>query len=201
MSLSELVKGTFKLRYRVLLIALSVSLSQLTACNVAPSTDDRASFVVEAKDGLKFFETQIPDLRKQIQDSAGYAVFPGTGQWGIIFTGGSFGRGAVFNAKGKQLGWAAVNNFNLGLQLGGQGKKMLLVFANVDVLKQFQKGLLTGKAEGMAVAGDEAATGVAPFQDGIALYVAAEKGLMAGGMVGMENFRFRELGKEDEDPS
>jgi hypothetical protein len=30
--------------------------------------------------------------------------------------------------------------------------------------------------------------------------VGAEKGLMAGGMIGMENFRYRALGKENEDP-
>ena len=99
-----------------------------------------------------------------------------------------------------QIGWAAVNNFSVGLQAGGQGKKILLVFANTDVLERFKQGLLTGKAEGTAVAGDDGTAGIAPFQDGIAMYVAAQKGLMAGGMIGMENFRFRALGKEDEDP-
>jgi len=30
------------------------------------------------------------------------------------------------------------------------------------------------------------------------VYVGAQKGLMAGGMIGMENFQYRELGKEDD---
>ena len=188
------------IRALCLMFALVLPLVSVVSCNVAPKADDRESFVVEAREGLKHFESNVPGLKDQIKNSAGYAVFPGAGQWGIIFTGGSFGRGAVFNARGEQLGWAAVNNFNVGLQLGGQGKKILIVFANADVLTQFQKGLLTGSVQGMAVAGDSAANGTAPFQNGLALYVGAEKGLMAGGMIGMENFRYRALGKENEDP-
>ncbi|MFM7807571.1 MAG: hypothetical protein ACKPEA_06525 [Planctomycetota bacterium] len=184
----------------IAMLALALPMASLGGCNVAPKSEDRTIFVEEARDGLKYFEKHVTGLTRQIRESAGYAVFPGAGQWGIIFTGGSFGRGAVFTPDGTQIGWAAVNNFNLGLQAGGQGKKILLVFANVDVLNQFKQGLLTGKAEGLAVAGDKAATGIAPFQNGIAAYVGAEKGLMAGGMIGMENFRYRELGKENVDP-
>ena len=188
------------IRALCMMLVLALPLVSVVGCNVAPKTDDRESFVVEAREGLKYFDRNVPGLKDQLKNSAGYAVFPGAGQWGIIFTGGSFGRGAVFTPDGTQIGWAAVNNFNLGLQAGGQGKKILLVFANVDMLEQFKQGLLTGKAEGLAVAGDKGATGVAPFQNGIAAYVGAEKGLMAGGMIGMENFRYRALGKEDEDP-
>ena len=188
------------MRLMMLVATLALPLSCLWGCNVAPKTEDRTIFVEEAREGLKHFESHVTGLTKQIRDSAGYAVFPGAGQWGIIFTGGSFGRGAVFTPNGTQIGWAAVNNFSLGLQAGGQGKKILIVFANADALNQFKQGLLTGKAEGTAVAGDDGTTGVAPFQNGLAVYVGAQKGLMAGGMVAMENFRYRELGKEHEDP-
>jgi lipid-binding SYLF domain-containing protein len=181
-------------------LLLSLQLVGLLGCNVAPKHEDRATFVEEARDGLKYFEKRVDGLGRQIRESAGYAVFPGAGQWGIIFTGGSFGRGAVFTPDGTQIGWAAENQFNVGLQVGGQGKKILLVFANTDTLEQFKQGLLTGKVEGMAVAADKGTTGTSSFHNGVAVYVGAQKGLMAGGMVGMENFRYRALGKEDEDP-
>ena len=181
-------------------IVLLMPIGALSGCNVAPKSEDRTIFVEEARDGLKYFEKHVTGLPKQIRDSAGYAVFPGAGQWGIIFTGGSFGRGAVFTADGTQIGWAAENQFNVGLQAGGQGKKILIVFADIDTLEKFKQGLLTGKVEGMAVAADAGTTGTDSFENGIAVYVGAQKGLMAGGMVGMENFRYRALGKEDEDP-
>ncbi len=188
------------MRLNLAALVVALPLATLTGCNVAPKSEDRAIFVEEARDGLKYFEKHVSGIQRQIRESAGYAVFPGAGQWGIIFTGGSFGRGAVFTPNGTQIGWAAVNNFSLGLQAGGQGKKILIVFANADTLNQFKQGLLTGKAEGTAVAGDEGTAGLAPFKDGLAVYVGAQKGLMAGGMVAMENFRYRELGKEHEDP-
>ena len=108
--------------------------------------------------------------------------------------------GAVFTPDGTQLGWAAENQFNVGLQAGGEGKRILLVFADPDTLEKFKQGLLTGKVEGMAVAAEKGATGTSSFQNGVAVYVGQEKGLMAGGMVGMENFRYRALGKENDDP-
>lgn len=185
---------------RILPALCALLLPVLTACNVAPKSDDRESFVMEAREGLQYFEKHVPGLREQIRRSAGYAVFPGAGQWGIIFTGGSFGRGAVFTPDGTQLGWAAENQFNVGLQAGGEGKRILLVFADPDTLEKFKQGLLTGKVEGMAVAAEKGATGTSSFQNGVAVYVGQEKGLMAGGMVGMENFRYRALGKENDDP-
>lgn len=183
---------------RVVLLLLIASLQSTVGCSVAPSVDDRQAFVVEARDGLGYFETNVNGLRDQINRSAGYAVFPGAGQWGIIFTGGSFGRGAVFTPSGTQIGWAAENQFNVGLQAGGQGKKILIIFADQPTLDKFKKGFLTGKVEGLAVAADKGSTGTASFQDGVAVYVGAQKGLMAGGMIGMENFQYRELGKEED---
>jgi lipid-binding SYLF domain-containing protein len=179
-------------------LVLSASAAILSACKVAPKQDDRASFVMEAHEGLSYFERHVSGLRSQISQSAGYAVFPGAGQWGIIFTGGSFGRGAVFSANGTQIGWAAENQFNVGLQAGGQGKKILIVFQDQSTLDLFKQGLLTGKVEGMAVAGDKGTTGTSSFQNGLAVYVGAESGLMAGGMIGMEKFQYRALGAEDE---
>ncbi len=181
----------------LLLALLAIPFATLTGCSVVPKEANRASFVQEARDGLTYFKEKVTNLDGQIAQSAGYAVFPGAGQWGIIFTGGSFGRGAVFTPNGTQIGWAAVNNFSVGLQAGGQGKKILIVFADAAVLKKFQDGLLTGSASGVAVAGDSGTTGTAPFQNGLAVYVGAQKGLMAGGMIGMENFRYRPLDQED----
>lgn len=186
---------------RNLFLLAVIVLPTLTACNVAPKSDDRATFVQEARDGLRAFERQVPGLRRQIAESAGYAVFPGAGQWGIIFTGGSFGRGAVFTADGTQIGWAAENQFNVGLQAGGQQNRILIVFADSDTLSKFQAGLLTGGVQGMAVGPDQGTTGTSSFQNGLAVYVGGEQGLMAGGMIGMENFKYRALGAESADGS
>jgi len=92
-------------------------------CSVAPSVDDRQTFVVEARSGLDYLEKHVAGPREQLNQSAGYAEFPGAGQWGIIFTGGSFGRGAVFTPDGTQIGWAAENQFNVGCRSEGKGRR------------------------------------------------------------------------------
>jgi phospholipase/lecithinase/hemolysin len=160
----------------LLLTLLALPFATLTGCSVVPKEANRASFVQEAHDGLAYFKENVSNLDGQIAQSAGYAVF---------------------TPNGTQIGWAAVNNFNVGLQAGGQGKKILIVFADAAVLKKFQDGLLTGSASGLAVAGESGSSGTAPFQNGLAVYVGAQKGLMAGGMIGMENFRYRPLEAED----
>jgi len=189
------------MRTLILAVLLTLPLTTLFGCNVAPKSEDRTIFVEEAREGLKYFEKHVTGLSRQIRESGGYAVFPGAGQWGIIFTGGSFGRGAVFTADGTQIGWAAENQFNVGLQAGGQQNRILIVFADSDTLSKFQAGLLTGGVQGMAVGPDQGTTGTSSFQNGLAVYVGGEQGLMAGGMIGMENFKYRALGAESADGS
>jgi hypothetical protein len=75
------------------------------------------------------------------------------------------------------------------------------VFADSDTLSKFQTGLLTGGVQGMAVGPDQGTTGTSSFQNGLAVYVGGEQGLMAGGMIGMENFKYRALGAESADGS
>ncbi|MBM4009524.1 MAG: hypothetical protein FJ285_08025 [Planctomycetes bacterium] len=109
--------------HRLSFLFLIAAVHTVAGCSVAPSVDDRQAFVVEARSGLDYFEKNVAGLREQLNQSAGYAVFPGAGQWGIIFTGGSFGRGAVFTPDGTQIGWAAENQFNVGCRSEGKGRR------------------------------------------------------------------------------
>ena len=66
-----------------------------TACSTAPKRRNQPAFIAEARAATRWFEGNVPGLRAQIDDSAGYIVFPSVGQWGIIYTGGKFGRGML----------------------------------------------------------------------------------------------------------
>ncbi|MSR45161.1 MAG: hypothetical protein EXS15_07400 [Phycisphaerales bacterium] len=92
----------------------------ITSCNTAPSVQDRQSFIREAADSRALFIKETPGLDKQLAESAGYAVFPGIGKWGVIFGGSEFGRAVVYTPAGEQEGWASTSNPSVGLQLGGQ---------------------------------------------------------------------------------
>ena len=163
------------------------------ACSTAPSKDDRSSFLVEARQGKDYFTNAIPGLNDQLKSSAGYAVFPGIGKWGILFGGGEYGRGAVFAPDGTQIGWAAMNNPNIGLQVGGQGLQMIIVFETQKVLEEFKANTMAGSASGTAVGGDSGVTGIAKYTNGVIVYVGAQKGLMAGGSVGLQMFKYKSI--------
>jgi len=114
-------------------------------------------------------------------------------QYGIIYTGGRFGRGVVSRPDGGQIGWAMINTGSLGLQAGVQGFKMLVVFQDEATLKQFMANKLTGSVTGVGVIGDQGGSGTVNFENGVAIYQGANKGLMAGVNVGLDYMRYRDL--------
>lgn len=136
---------------------------------------------------------ETPGLEKQLGESAGYAVFPGVGQWGILFGGSQFGRAVVYNPAGVQEGWAAISNPSIGLQLGGQGLQMLIVFQTKAVFDEFKTNVLTGSTGGTAVGGESGASATAAYSNGVAVYVTAQKGMMAGASVGLQYLRYSVL--------
>ena len=50
-----------------------------------------------------------------------------------------------------------------------------------------------GSASGTAVGGDSGVTGVAKYTNGVIVYVGAQKGLMAGGSVGLQMFKYKSI--------
>ena len=99
-------------------LLLLVVAAGLLSCSTAPRERNQASFAASAEAATAYFETNVYGLDKQIENSAGYVVFPGVGQWGVIYAGGQFGRGMVCDSNGKQIGWAAIHTPSLGLQAG-----------------------------------------------------------------------------------
>lgn len=181
------------IRQALAIVAAVVSVHSTIGCGTAPKAEDREAFKVEAAESRDQFLRTVSGLEQQLKASAGYAVFPGVGQWGLLFGGGSFGRGAVYTGGGTQVGWAAVSNPSIGLQLGGQGVQMLLVFQTTEVFDDFKAGGLKGSASATAVGGESGASAVAAYSGGVALYTQAQKGLMAGASVGLQYFRYMSL--------
>lgn len=185
--------GRRALRAGVIALAALVA---MPACSTAPDREDIPAFRAEVTAAEKYFEDKVPGLRQQIANSAGYAVFPNVGQFGIIFVGGQFGRGSVKRGDGTQIGWGAIDTGNLGLQAGVRGFKMLVIFQDQATFNKFRDNQLTGSVNGVAVAADEAASATAPFNNGVVVYQGASSGLIAGVNVGLDYLRYRPLDQE-----
>jgi lipid-binding SYLF domain-containing protein len=167
-----------------------------TGCHTAPKGENRTAFIADSKTARQWFEDRTPGLKQQINNSAGYVVYPDVAQWGILFLGGKFGRGTVCKPDGTQIGWGAVNTGSLGLQAGVQGFKMLVIFENDPTLDKFKKNELTGSVSAVAVAAETGGSGTGKFENGVVVYQGANTGLMAGVNVGLDYMRFKSM--EDE---
>ena len=168
-------------------------LAALPACSTAPKAEDRATVLNDSVAATDWFVSRVPGLRSQLAESAGFIVYPGIGQYGILIAGGKFGRGVVYTGNRQPVGWAYLNTASAGLQVGAQGFKMLVVFENQATMDQFEQDTLTGNVGATIVAADSGAAGAASFTNGVAVYQGGQTGLMAGASVGLDYMRYAPL--------
>ena len=159
-------------------------------CSTAPKQEDRATVIADSRTARAWFTSNVDGLQENLDDSAGYITFPGVGQYGLIITGGKFGRGVVYDGNHGRVGWAYINVFSAGLQAGGQAYKMLVVFEDTATMEQFRENKLTGNVGATVVAAESGAATTASFTDGVAIYQGDAVGLMAGASVGLEYIRY-----------
>lgn len=171
----------------------ATSFCTLLGCNTAPRYENRASFTLEAKAAEKWFEQNVSGFREQVEKSGGYIIFPDAGEWGIIFVGGTFGRGGVYASTGEQLGWAAINRTALGVTVGAQGQKIAIVLENEDTMRKFKEGTWSGDIAATIVAAQSGTAASKQFKDGVVVYVGDQAGLMVGVSVALSHVRYKSL--------
>ena len=177
---------------RILLAVIAASLLA-TGCSTAPKMKDQAKFVSDATAATRWFEAQVPGLRQQIDNSAAYIIYPSVGQWGMLISGGKYGRGMLNRPNDRQIGWAAINTGSIGLQVGVQGFKVLVVFQDEATLNRFKQDRLSGSISGVVVVGRSGGSATAPFENGVTIYQGASTGLMAGVDIGLDYMRYQSL--------
>lgn len=176
-----------------LLVASVVCLSP--GCSTVPKQKDQAKVIADSRSATRWFRNNVRGLGAQLDNSAGYTCFPGIGQYGIVITGGKFGRGVVYDSIHRQVGWAYINSASAGLQVGAQGYKMLVVFEDAATMRRFRQNKLTGSVGVTIVAGKAGGADTASFTDGVAIYEGDQIGLMAGVSVGLKYMRFEAVGR------
>lgn len=183
--------GLIKLTMIVGLLTVLTTFTQ--SCSTTPKAADQAKIIENGQEAMSWFSSNVSDLDSQLNSSAGYIIYPGVGQYGLLFGGGKFGQGIVYNEQNQQIGWAYLNDASAGLQVGGQGFKMLVVFQNSSTMNQFKENKLTGSVGATIVAADSGEADAASFTNGVAVYQGAQTGLMAGASVGLDYMRFEAI--------
>src|SRR5688500_2045821 len=105
----------------------------LVGCATAPKSEaDKDTLEAEAQAAIKRANAADPAFAAFLDKSYAYGVCPSVGKGGAI-VGGGFGRGSVYE-RGQSIGYAKVEQANIGLQLRGQTYTEIVAFENKAAL-------------------------------------------------------------------
>lgn len=173
-----------------LLVTLpTLALFAFASCHTVPKSDaERSALKVNAAATLAVFIDKDPTLNDLIAEAAGYAVFPSVGK-GAATLGGAYGRGVVFE-DGDPTGWCETSQLTIGIQLGGQIFKELIVFKDATALQAFKNNQLVFAADATIVAVEAGAGVGANFKHGTEVFCINRSGLMYEASIGGRKYNF-----------
>src|SRR5687768_9538622 len=143
----------------------------------------------EVEATLKRIEEIDPGVRALLDRAHGYAVFPSVGKAAAV-VGGAYGRGEVFE-RGKLVGYAAVIQLTIGVQIGGDTLSEIVAFESKEVFDRFKQGRTAFAANASAVLVKAGAAAAKGFEKGAAAFVYSEGGMMLEAAIGGQRFIFR----------
>ena len=127
----------------------------------------------------------------------GYVVFPKVTKGGLGI-GAAHGKGVVYervaDGPDRLIGRAEVTQGSIGFQIGGQTFSEIIFFEDTVALANFKRGNAEISAAASGVAGGEGGTAVARYENGVAVFVFGEKGLMGEASIGGQGFSFEPVG-------
>jgi lipid-binding SYLF domain-containing protein len=178
-------------QYAAITTAGLIGLSVLNGCSTAPSTPEGRSDLRQASsDAIGQAQQNDPSLRNFMQNAAGYAVFPSIGK-GAVGIGGAYGKGDVY-LNGVPVGYCAMSQGTIGVQLGGQDYTEILVFESPAAVRQFQDGNYTFDAQATATAIKSGAAANAKFANGVCVFTMDSAGLMFEASIGGQKFSYQD---------
>lgn len=180
--------------YRFFLLAvLMIGLTFAAGCNTVPETEaERQALEARARTTVERFKETDPAMSEHFfQTAAGWAVFPSIGKGGAGL-GGAYGRGVLFeNGQTPEIvGYCDVSQGSIGFQLGGQAFSEIIFFENERALNSFKTGSFEFSAQASAVAAKADASASADYDEGVAVFTLAGRGLMYEASIGGQDFDY-----------
>jgi lipid-binding SYLF domain-containing protein len=173
-------------------IALGALTSLPSGCSTEPKTEKaKVTLSSSVNEALSQFRSSDSTIQQELENAAGYAVLPHVGK-GAAGVGATYGRGEVFE-RGKEIGYCALSEGTVGLQLGGQRFSELIIFKDQAALDKFKSGGCTFTANASAVAIKQNAASTAKYRDGVTVFVHVKGGLMAEAAIGGQRILFEPL--------
>ncbi len=166
-------------------------LGLISGCTTTPprTEEGKRALHEESRAAILRMDAKGPGLKDFLDKSYGYAVFPNVGK-GAFIVGGATGRGEVYE-QGRMVGFAEIGQATIGLQAGGQSFAELIVFQDPAAMDRFRKGDLEFAANASAVALDGGCGRSARYENGVAIFIIPNGGLMAEAAIGGQKFYYQ----------
>jgi lipid-binding SYLF domain-containing protein len=178
---------------KTIVAAAALGAALATGCtSPAPKNEaKRETLAIDSRAALQKLTIEDPSLQSFLDKAFGYVIFPSVGKGGLI-VGASYGRGEVYR-QGQLAGYADITAGSFGLQAGGQTFTELLVFGTEKAYNDFADGDFALSANASAIALKAGAAGEAQFNNGVAVFVKQQGGLMGELSLGGQRLRFSPL--------
>ena len=142
----------------------------------------------EVHEALARAHAADPGLKQVLGDAHAYAVFPSVGKASAVL-GGAFGKGEVFKQDGL-IGYCAIAQLTLGIQLGGQTLTQIVAFEDEGALHRFKEGRFAFSASASAVLVKAGAAVSSKYVAGAKNFVFCEGGMSLEAAIGTQKFFF-----------
>ena len=180
---------TLAARFRICMASLMAALSLgLQSCAPAPLSqgqidEQRADIRAMANETIEQLYQQYPDARRQIQRSAGYAVFSNFG-FKVLFMGSATGEGIAVSHATQRETFMRMVELQPGYGFGVQQFRLVFVFATPQAFDQFVYSGWEFGGNAMAAAntstqqmGNQLGVSVSP---GVLMYQLSDQGAIVG---------------------
>ncbi len=162
----------------------------LAGCETAPKTQaGRADLDQKVQSTIAMARQQDPTISRFFDRSAGYAVFP-TVEKAALVVGEAYGQGELFQ-NGQMVGYCTLTQASAGLAAGGQAYSELIFFDTPEAVNRFKYGNLSFSAETTAVALQSGVAATVQFNNGVAVFITSQQGLMAGVSLAGQHFAYQ----------
>lgn len=128
-------------------------------------------------------------LRDRLDKAAGYAIFPSVGKATAVL-GASYGLGEVYE-RGRLIGYAALVQITIGVQLGGDTFIELVILDEPETVRRFKEGKVAFAANAAAVIVKAGVAATRSSPPGADVQVVTEGGLLLETALGGQKFVFR----------
>jgi len=134
------------------------------------------------------FKIRDPGIQGFFDRSYGYAVLPRITKGAVIF-GGAGGKGEVF-AQGVKVGYCSMSQASVGFSFGGEYFREIIFFRDRLDLDRLRMGDFTFSGQVTAVALTAGAAAKSDYQDGMAVFVMPDAGLMVDASIAGQKFSY-----------